>query len=57
MNDTVSIVAIISVLGWLVLAVAGLRSHRLPMRRMVWMAGAWLAIILVLVFVLRAMGV
>ena len=57
MNDTASIVAIISVLGWLVLAVSGLRSHDLSRKRLVWMAGAWLGIILGLVLVLQCLGV
>lgn len=55
--DTFALISLVSVLGWLVLAIAGLRSQRIETRKMVWMAGAWLAIILVLVFVLKGAGV
>jgi hypothetical protein len=57
MTDTVSIVAIVSVLGWLVLALAGLRSHNLSMKRTVKLAGIWVAIFVGLVLVLKALGV
>ncbi|MEZ5744566.1 MAG: hypothetical protein R3D89_12810 [Sphingomonadaceae bacterium] len=57
MTDTVSIVAIVSVLGWLVLALAGLRSHNLSMKRTVKLAGTWVAIFVGLVLVLKALGV
>ena len=38
------IVSIISLVGFLILAVGALRTHRLDLRRTLIMAGAWVAI-------------
>ena len=55
--DNFALISLVSVLGWLVLAIVGLRSQRIETRKMVWMAGAWLAIILGLVVILKVAGV
>ena len=51
-----AIVSMIAVALALVLAVGGLRSHRLPFEKKAWMAAAWLLIIVVLAFVIDRMG-
>lgn len=56
MNDGTAWIAIISVLGWLILAVAGLRAQRLGGRRVIYLGLIWLAIIGGLVLMLRALG-
>ena len=57
MTDSLNILALVSVLGWLVLVVAGLRSHNLSMRQTVRLAGVWIAIFVGLVIVLNLAGV
>lgn len=56
MNDMTSIVAIISVLGWLVLAIGGYRSHRVSGRKTLLMAAAWLGIFIVLFVIVSALS-
>ena len=56
MTDNVSILAIVSVLGWLALALFGLRSHNLSTKRMVRLAGIWVAIFVGLILILKALG-
>ncbi len=51
-----SIVAIISVLGWLVLAISGYRSHRVSGRKTLLMAAGWLGIFGGLLLVLWLAG-
>ena len=50
-------IAIISVLGWLILAASGLRAQQISTRRTIRLALIWLAIIGGLVILLRAAGV
>ena len=38
------IVSVISLIGFLILALGALRTHRLDLRRMLIMAGAWVGI-------------
>jgi len=52
MNDMTSIVGIVSVLGWLVLAISGYRSHRVSGRKTLLMAAAWIGIFGVLILLL-----
>lgn len=51
MSDTATIVSIITVVGALVLATRGLRSHQPSGKRTAIMAGAWIVIIGVLALV------
>lgn len=53
MIGAASIVGIVMVLGALVLAVSGLRSHGLSFKRTAGMALVWLLIFLVLLLVIR----
>ena len=57
MTDSLNILALVSVLGWLVLVVAGLRSHNLSMQQTVRLAGVWIAIFVGLVILLNLAGV
>lgn len=52
MNGAASIFAIVAVLGALILAVSGLRSHRIPLERKAWMALAWVLIIVGLALII-----
>lgn len=56
MNDPTSIVALVSVLGWLVLAVSGYRSHRVSGRKTLLMAAIWIGIFGGLVLILSMLG-
>ena len=57
MIGTASILAIITALGALVLAVSGLRSHRLSLGQTAKLAAIWVVIILGLFVVIRWLGV
>jgi hypothetical protein len=50
------ILGIITALGALILAVSGLRSHRLSFGRTAWMAAAWVVIILGLFLAIQWFG-
>jgi hypothetical protein len=50
MNDTATIVSIITIVGALVLATRGLRSHQPSGKRIAMMAAAWVVIIGILAF-------
>lgn len=52
-----SIGALVAIAMCLVLVVSGLRSHRLSRQRTLLFAGAWVAIIVLLVLVLQAFGI
>jgi len=56
LSDTTSIVAIVSVLGWLVLAVSGYRSHKVSGRKTLMMAAIWIAIFGGLFLLLSVVG-
>jgi len=56
LSDTTSIVAIVSVLGWLGLAVSGYRSHKVSGRKTLMMAAIWIAIFGGLFLLLSVVG-
>ena len=56
MNDMTRIVALISLLGWLVLVTSGYRTHRVSGRNTLLMAALWMGIFGMLVIVLIWLG-
>ncbi|WP_156839199.1 hypothetical protein [Novosphingobium aquimarinum] len=52
-----SIGALIAIAMCMVLVVGGLRSHQLSRQRMALFAGAWVAIIIGLVLLIKAFGI
>jgi len=50
------IVSIISLVGFLILALGALRTHRLDLRRTLLMAGAWVAIFGIVVLFIDAVS-
>ena len=57
MSDATSLVLIIATLGWLALAIGGLRAQRIPVRKALRLVAIWLGIILGLVAILSVLGV
>ena len=51
-----SVVVIVSMLGWLVLAVSGYRSHRVSGRKTLMMAAIWIGIFGALILALSMLG-